>query len=504
TPLLSLFKMTLFTAKLPYALFSTLLVGILYLITNKLFGRKEALIVGLVTAFNPWGIFFGRTAYDFPIAVCFYMLALVILLYSKGWKILLSFIPLFLAFYSYIGTKIIFIPFVIFTTFFSWYVLNNKKYTKYYLLLIIACFSLFTYFMLSLDSGNAGKRLSEVYTPWSQSVAEKVNLDRKLSINSPISSLVINKYVVFTKDFINKYVGAFSPRYQFVTGDSNMYVSLWAHGYFYYLDFVFLLLGFYYLLKKNKKAALLIIGLVLISPLPAAISTDQERFVHKWTLIYPLIIIIIGLGISYFTSLPKKLFYKKLLVVSVLITYSVLLINFLMIYFLRYPIYNSEGSNFSTRILSRYIVLANAQNQFVYIYSPEPDALYRGHVLYSNAYNKYSAEAISQSFRNNTYSLDNVKFLKMCPSDNEINSDKNTIIIDNVMRCEGINNRQNMNRPIEITQLSDAGTKYYIYKDRVCNDSSLSKYPAEFKFFDFNVEKLSQDSFCTKYIFNKN
>jgi len=137
SPLLSLFKVTLFTAKLPYALFSTLLVGILYLITNKLFSKKEALIVGIVAAISPWGIFFGRTAYDFPLAVFFYMLALTILLYSKSWRILLSFIPLFLAFYSYIGTKIIFLPFVIIAAFFSWHILNNKKYINNIYFLII-------------------------------------------------------------------------------------------------------------------------------------------------------------------------------------------------------------------------------------------------------------------------------------------------------------------------------------------------------------------------------
>jgi len=305
SPLLGLFKMTLFTAKLPYALFSALLVGILYLITDKLFNKKKALIVSMIAAISPWGIFFGRTAYDFPIAVCFYMLALTILFYAKGWKILLSFMPLFLAFYSYIGTKIIFIPFVVITIFFSWRILNNKKYTRYYLALITACLLLFIFFLSSLNSQNAGKRLSEIYTPWSQSVAKRVNLERKLSINSPVNSLIVNKYIVFTKDFLNRYMGAFSPQYQFGTGDNNMYVSLWTHGYFYYADFVFLILGLYYLFRNNKKAALLLTGLILISPLPAAISTDQERFVHKWTLIYPIFIIVIGVGISYLISLPK-------------------------------------------------------------------------------------------------------------------------------------------------------------------------------------------------------
>lgn len=503
SPLLSLLSVSLFTAKLPYALFSTLLVGLLYLITSKFFNKKEALIVGLVAALNPWGIFFGRTAYDFPLAICFYMLALVILLYSKGWKILLSFIPLFLAFYSYIGTKIIFIPFVILAIFFSWYFLNTKKYTKYYLLLITACLLLFIYFVLNLNSENAGDRLSEIYSPSSQSVIDEVNSARKLSINSSINSLIANKYTFFAKNFLNKYLETFSPRYQFVTGDSNIHVTLWEHGYFYYADFIFLLLGFYYLFQKNKKAALLLTGLILIAPLPAAISTDQERFVHKWSLIYPLFVIIIGLGISNFVSLSKQPVIKKILTASVLIIYFALFINFLVIYFLRYPIYNSEGPNFSTRVLARYIVLANTQNKFAFIHSPEPDALYKGYLLYANAYNKISTETVTKNYNGKTYTLNNVEFLNDCPKDQEIDSGNNIVIVNTLLNCSETDKFQNLNNAVEIVQLSDAGTIFNIYNDRVCNNYSLLKYPANFKLSDFNIEKLPTESFCTKYIFDK-
>jgi 4-amino-4-deoxy-L-arabinose transferase-like glycosyltransferase len=503
-PMISLFKITLFTAKLSYALFGTLLVGILYLITNKLFSKEKAIIVGAVAAISPWGIFFGRTAYDFPLAICFYMLSLAILLYSKGWKILLTFIPIFLAFYSYIGTKIIFLPFSIFTIFFSWYILNNKKYTKYYLILAIACISLFFFFLASINSQNTGQRLSEVLSPSNQTVIDKVNSDRKLSIGSPINSLVINKYTVFAKDFMNKYIGAFSPQYQLITGDSNMHVSLWNHGYFYYIDFIFLLMGFYYLFQKNKKAAILLVGLVLIAPLPAAFSIAQEGYVHRWALVYPLFIIIIGIGISYFISLPRRLLLKKLFIGLVAIAYSALFINFLVIYFLRYPIYNSEGSNFSTRILARYVVFAQLRGKFVYVHSPEPNALYRGYVLYSNSYNKQSAQTVTNNFKNGTYTLNNVKFLKGCPGETEINSDKNIIVMDVVMECKNLKNYQKMQKPIEITYLSDAGAIYAVHKDRVCSNFTLSKYPNNFKFFDLNIENLSTENFCQKYIFNKN
>lgn len=499
TPTLSFFNFSLFTAKLPYALFSTLLVGILYLITNRLFGKKEALTVGIVAAINPWGIFLGRTAYDSPIAVCYYMLALAILLHSRGWKILLSFIPLFLAFYSYIGTKIIFIPFAIFTIFFSWFIQNNKKFTRYYFLLTIACILLFSFFLLSLNSGNVGKRLSEIISPSSQTIADEVNFERKLAVNSPIIQLTINKYSVFAKTFVTKYLGIFSPQYQFISGDGDMHLSLWVHGYFYYLDFAFLLMGFYFLFLKNKKAAILLLGLALIAPLPAVFSTKEGGYAFRGVLMNPVFIITIGIGISFFISLPKQLFFKRILIAVVGIAYAALLINFLVIYFLRYPIYNSEGSNFSTRILTKYITLAKKQNKFVFVHSQEPDALYRGYVLYANAYNKDSARTITKNFNDKTYALNNAKFTGSCPDNNEIESANNIIIVNYSMSCNGLKNHQN----VKIEQLSDGGTIFSIYNDPICNGYSLFRYPSNFKFFDFNVEKLPDSTFCKDYIFSK-
>ena len=110
---------------------------------------------------------------------------------------------------------------------------------------------------------------------------------------------------------------------------------------------------------------------------------------------------------------------------------------------------------------------------------------------------------MTENFNSNIYALDGVRFLKGCPDKNVISSD-NTIIINNTMKCDEISSYQVMKKPVEISQLSDAGTIYSIYKDRVCSIYSLSKYPDNFKFFDFNIENLPINSFCTKYIFNKN
>lgn len=59
-PIIGLLPFSLFAAKLPYVLISTLIVVLLYLLTAKLIGSKEAVIVGLVASLNPGASFLAE------------------------------------------------------------------------------------------------------------------------------------------------------------------------------------------------------------------------------------------------------------------------------------------------------------------------------------------------------------------------------------------------------------------------------------------------------------
>lgn len=252
-PIIGLLPFSLFMARFPYAVISTLLVALLYLITAKLVGKKEALIVSIVAAFNPWSIFFGRTAYEAPMAIFFYLLAFYLLIILKRWKILFVFIPLFIGFYSYIGTKLIFLPYAFLIILYSWYVIHEKKYMRQYAALFIFCIVLFLFFVSSLSSQNTGSRISELSTPGMPIISNTVNQERKLSIRTPLTNIFSNKIVIWGKDSIDKYLRVFSTDYLFLHGEGRSTYSLWYHGYFYYLDLLFLLIGFGFLFTQKRK-----------------------------------------------------------------------------------------------------------------------------------------------------------------------------------------------------------------------------------------------------------
>src|SRR5258706_935238 len=286
----------LFTSKIVYSLFSTGIVGLLMLIVKKLIGEKEAILVGLVGSLNPLLIFFGRIVYEVYIAVFFLLLAFYILLTFKKWKIFLAFPSFILAFYCYIGMKLILLPFAAVIIYFAWS--QNKKYKKQYIFLFIACIILFAFYIYS-SLHTPGVRLNELASPNMSSITGVVNDERRLSVKSPLTAIFSNKYIIFFKYSISKYLNAFSPNLLFLNGDGEQRFSVWIHGLFYYLDAIFLIIGSAVLFARKRSVFTLLLALSLIAPIPSVISSVGNSYAVRSMLLAPIFIILIGVGIFF-------------------------------------------------------------------------------------------------------------------------------------------------------------------------------------------------------------
>jgi hypothetical protein len=481
-------------------LIHTLLIVILYLITSKLIGKREAFFVGLTGALNPWSIFFGRTAYEAPLAIFFYLLAFYILIVARGWKIFFAFIPLFIGFYSYMGTKLIFVPYAFFIILYCWHVIHKKKYFTQYLGVFILCLSLFMYFVFSVQYQSTKTRLSELSTPGNPMYAMTVDAERKSAIKTPFTNLFSNKFVAFGKDSIDKYLRVFSTNLLFLNGESRSTFSLWYHGYFYYLDFFFIIVGFCVLFAKRKLLWFLLSGLILIAPIPTVTSNVPTGFAAlRASLIYPLLIILTGVGISYVVFISKKKLYVITILLILIVVYGVQLLNFINIYFFRNPIYNSEAYSFSSRIISRYIQLANEHGRKIIVISDNPKGNFFHYIFDASIYNQDTAGRIKNLIQEDRYEYDNATFAQ-CSDAIEV-STNTTIIIDANRECERFT-LNNFKNNLNIAQLSDGGAIFRIMNDAVCKQYPLSRFPYDFSFSDFAVERLSEKRFCEKFITN--
>ncbi len=482
--------LTLINAKFIFAILSVFSVLLIFLITRKLFDEKVAIIAGLVSVFNPWFIFIGRTGYEMTPALFFALLSFYILLITRSWKILISIPFLFCFFYSYIAVKLIFIPFVLAILIYLYFYQNNKKFLKQYLIVFFACLALVLFFVISLKLNPQGSRMGELFLPTNSEIVNQVNEQRKLTIETPITNILENKYTVYSKFLAVKFLNVFSFDYLFLYSDQ--FVGIGNHGLFYYLDALFLLLGIIFLTLKNKKLLVFVLVLIFIGVLPHVFHKARtDNFTPHIFLVFPFLIMLISFGIGELFNLFKKKHLRLFTVILVIILYVFLIANFLNIYFFSYPL--RGNFDFHVRVLSKYISSVEKDTKIT-VYTNKSYDYFKKYLFYTNSYNDKTFKTVKEAIVNRNYQLENVRFTD-CIKDIDISKENEIVIIDS--SCQTTLKDE---KHLAIPLLIDGGESLRIYNDDVCRDIKLKAYPTGLKLSDFNIENLSKNDFCRNFI----
>lgn len=478
---------SLFLVRLPFAFLGVALVVAVYLVTKELLNKKVALVAAFFAAISPWFIAMSRTGYEVTPAMTFYLFGLFVLLKTKGWKIFFA-LPLFLlAFYSYIATKLIFLPFIVGILSYLYFVKNKRKFGKQYALFGLVSVVFVGLFMVLLTVNN-GQRLSDILLPNSPVIAKEVNAFRAVSIHTPVMNLFVNKISVYGQTLINNFLTTISVPYLFLSGDN--FFGIWRHGLFYVLDAFFLLFGAVHLFRKERFLFFFLGGAILLGLVPQIIHKGGMLFTPHITFIFPFVLIIVAYGAVSVSEFFKQ--RKGILLVSVIGVYVVLAANFLNIYFTNYPIQGE--SDLQVRVLSRYITLAKEQGKRVVVYSSRSNDLLRKHVFYASLYSPQTIELFRRELAKNDPGIDNVVF-RSCDDNQNPNIAKET-----TAKMSDCAEKFPSDSSLLISRLSDGGGVFTIYKDEVCRAYGLQRYPSGFTVTSLAVEKLSKEQFCKTYI----
>jgi len=491
-PLIGILPTNLFTARLPYVLIGCLSIILIYLITFKITKNFNlAIISALIAAINPWSIYVNRTSFDAPIAIFFYLLTFYLLTFKKPKYIYLSIITAFLAFNSYIGTKVLLLPFIILSSYFLWKF--NKKNGPQYLIVVLASLLITINFIITLPNQSVGKRVGELATPNSSKISDQVNLERQQSVQfKPLNYLFTNKYTIYAKNFTQKYFYNFSTDILFLEGDHTATGSLWKMGYFYYIDALMILMGIIYLYIKNRNFLFLIGSFILLSPIPEAIRSDSiPAYIFHSSFQYPFLFILIAAGILLFW----QIFSNKIFRFSLVLVYLLSFINFIDIYFFKSPIYQPESFSFSKRVVSNFIRLENNKNKEIYVLTREPEVLFRSYLFFTNSLQRNNFNLIKNIY---SQSKDNIIFNKI----HFINNNKYLPSGNNYTLIFDTNNFtfDEKNSKTYISRLSDAGRIFSIYRGSTCQNLNLSTFPNNLTIKNINIEKLDEKSFCERFI----
>lgn len=493
-PFVGPFGLSLLTARIGFALISVVFVLALFGIATTLFGTTAGLVTGFIAAINPWSIYFGRTAFDVPVSITFFLLSFLCLLRLRGKYLLLTVIPLFFAFYNYIGTKLLFVPFVFVSVVGIWYIVRKKQDTRWYVAILLLSLIIFGHFMFRMQSTTASLRVNQIFTPFYKDIIRDVNDQRRQTLASPFISLFANKAVVYTNALITKFLGAFSPSLLFTNGEGLSTLSLWQHGLFYPIDAVFLVFGLVSLYTAAPQ--LFFLAIIGLSTIPSVFSTVGTSYVHRSGLMYPYMMILIGYGITMGIKLIRDT-YKTAAMVIVALLYVAATINFTHLYFYRFPYYNSESFGLSQRLYSRYASLAEKNSIPVINLTDSPELYFKNYLFYTNALNAKTIPETRKIFETQSYVWHNAQFTKTCPSKADIQEGSTAYILSLTSPCKELF----INQPMTvIPSLSDGGTLYMIFNDKTCCQYALSAYPTGFSASDFLVEHLSEKQFCERFV----
>lgn len=359
-PFVGILGMSPFSGRLPFAMMGVGSVILLFLITKKLFKSFDiALLSSLALTISPWHLHVSRSAYDAPVALFFYLLALYLFLQTVDKGNILWSLPAFtLGFYSYHSTKVFFLFFIPLLVFLYRETLFRRK--KETILFLISAALIMASFVFVSQKEKVTRQ--QIFLWYDVASATKiVNWERDINIAPFILRKIFNnKPLYYLRVMRENYLEALSPQFLFIYGETSGLAGIYGvyfRGVMYIIELPLLILGIIFLLKvKDKKSKLFLFSSLLISPLPSTFTVDKT-YVMRSIMLLPFISIVIGCGLSSFFKLIERLqrVPKAIIVVAFILIYTFLVGEYLYQYYFRYPVYGAESWFKSSRDLAEYV-----------------------------------------------------------------------------------------------------------------------------------------------------
>ncbi len=337
-PSIAIFGLNEVGTRLPTALFGVATVFLTFYLTKLLLNNNSvALFAAFSLAISPWHIKPSRMTHDGTLGLFFVILAVIFFVkYIKkgGWFLTLSGIAFTLSLYSYHAEKI-FTPILIGTLF----VIHNKELLKKKSLLItpiiVSTLLLTPLILITL-------------TPQGRTRANMTFITQDNEINNLLKQApqqLLDNNLITTLNFWSKrYLDYFDFRFLFTKGMAFSYPNSPDIGLMHLFELPLVILGFYYLAFRGNytnKLKLLIIGWLLIGPLPASLANNAQHHFRSMTMM-PIPQILSGLGFFYILELFKGNRIRSLFIASTLLITILGVGYFITLYSINHQVTFSE------------------------------------------------------------------------------------------------------------------------------------------------------------------
>ena len=417
-PTLIFFGNTILATRLPAALFGALSVIPLMLIFGQIARDKDKKwywIPGLLLTVNPWHLMVSRATSEVIIALFLALFSIyffVKTIKKATWgTVFWSLFFVGLSYLFYHSIRVIAPLFLITMAIFYWPKIKINQNLKPILAIILGSVLLTAIFFWSPQARGRLGQVTLINDP-------KIRLE---TINMPneegpghvlLARSFHNRPLVILKNMVNEYSNYFGIN--FLTGDNarpNRYRTQ-NFGLITYVEFLLIALSL--VAAGAKKEVWLVWLLLLISPIPAAITNEDTPNLHRALFMIPFLVLLETYGLMYLFSLKK---WARFFTITILLALFFNLIYFAHFYIIHQkfgmPSYYRNGG---AKELTAKVYMIHDQYAKV-IVTNSPDSLYP----WFGFFNKIEPKSFSQTVNENgniIWSWKNVTFSnEKCPSE---------------------------------------------------------------------------------------
>lgn len=340
-PFLAIFGLSDMAVRFPSALFGTITIPFVYLLTKMLFEKDKnknllAIFAGFLFALSPWHINLSRVATENVLVTFFIVLGVYLfLIYKRNNKKLFaiaSFVSLGLTLLLYQAPRAflpLFIPVLLLT--FN----NSRNFFKVkieYLLFIIL---IILPVILILTSPDLSWRITSLsifnHAETRLVINEQLTTDSVQGLPYVISRAFHNKLTAFTLLILENFFKHLSFDFLFLDSGFPDRYRIPQMGLLYLFELPTILVGFYFMLRRYLKTAIFLSVWIIFGIVGSALTSDDIPNLQRVLLILPPLTIFSAYGVLAIYNFVQS---KKNKIRVILLFFAMLIIFFNVSYYL--------------------------------------------------------------------------------------------------------------------------------------------------------------------------
>lgn len=389
-----LFKVPELQVRMPFVIAGVLVVLLAFLLVRRWFGDYwKAFWVAAVFATNPWQIQFSRFSHEVMVMTLVFLLGLWLFYKALDSKktawLYLSAVSFSFTVYTY-RTMSLFLPLTLGMLFLIYRRELLRFGIKKLILVLVIIASIVAPFLYATTLGAPDTpRINQLVLTSNAEVPIWVQRNREVD-SGDFSDSTIGKsaiwysYIFHSKPlswldaFFNNYFHTFSTQFLFTAGDPNRRHSVGGMGELLAIDILGFVAGLLFVYRNIAKSQVKwLLAWFLLSPIPAALTSDGSMHAARLFIFSASLLIIVGIGWwSIFRGL-KQLKFKKVSIGLLSVLWVGCFVFYLHRYFVHFPIDSARYFGYGFKEAMLKIVAKDADYDKIYmIGSNDPPMIY--------------------------------------------------------------------------------------------------------------------------------